>query len=310
MEPLEPIEPAAPTTAPTGDTQAASALRPNRLTAGIVAGGAAFAMVLAGLGIASAQTDDATSDSTTPPAAAEGGTPAPDAGHRRHGPGDVRPSLAVAASTLGISEDAVKAQLQAGKSLAEIAGDKTPALIDALVADAEARLAQAVTDGKLTQAQADERKAGLRDRITKMVNATPPAPGERRGPGGPGGPGHGPGDGARPSLATVAGILGISEDELKTQLQSGKTLAAIAGDKTDEVVDALVKEAEARIDQAVTDGKLTAEQATERKADLTQRITDMVNRTGPAPGHRHHDGPPPADGEQPAPEAAPASVTA
>jgi hypothetical protein len=45
-------------------------------------------------------------------------------------------------------------------------------LIDALVAAAQERITQAVTDGDLTQEQADERLADLQTRITDPVNST------------------------------------------------------------------------------------------------------------------------------------------
>ena len=56
------------------------------------------------------------------------------------------------------------------------------------------RLAQAVTDGKLTQAQADQRLADLPSRLDQLINRT----GSAGGPFGPGprgerGPGRGPG---------------------------------------------------------------------------------------------------------------------
>jgi hypothetical protein len=56
-------------------------------------------------------------------------------------------------------------------------------VIDALVAEASARLDEKVADGDLTQAEADERKADLEERITNLVNAERPE-GGFRGPGG------------------------------------------------------------------------------------------------------------------------------
>jgi hypothetical protein len=290
------------------DTPTTPSLRPNRLSAGLLAGGATFAMVLAGLGIASAQTDDG-STTTTPPAPA---APAEGQGagrsHRHHH--HLRASLAIASQVLGIPAEDLRTQLQEGKSLATIAGDKTDELVAALVADAEDHLDIAVNHGRLTQAEADEKQAGLTERITELVDRTPPAGGEGR-PGGPGGPGH---FGPKADLSVVSSVLGISEDELRTQLRAGNSLATIAGDKTQAVIDALVAAGNARIDQAITDGRLTQAQADEKKAGLTERITALVNRTpGEGPrGHRHGPrpgvpGPGPAEGDA---EAAPASVTA
>ena len=58
----------------------------NRLSSGIVAAGAAFALTLAGLGVAAAQTDDTPSSSTTEAPAAESTTETPAAGGDMRGP--------------------------------------------------------------------------------------------------------------------------------------------------------------------------------------------------------------------------------
>jgi hypothetical protein len=266
MEPLDPTTPPAETLEPR------SAFRPNKLTSGIVAGGAAFAMVLAGLGIANAQTSDSSSDT---PSTATAPAPAPgDGDGHHHRPRAVLGfSLDVAASTLGISEDDLRTQLRSGKSLADIAGDKTDTLIAALVKAAEDHLAADVAAGRLTQAQADERKATLTERVTDFVNKVPPARGEGEGDHGPGRPGH---PGIRAELSVVAKTIGITEADLRSQLESGKSIAAIAGDKTDEVIAALKADCEAKLDQAVKDGKLTQAQGDRAK----QRLAEMAKRAG------------------------------
>jgi hypothetical protein len=75
--------------------------------------------------------------------------------------------------------------LQSGQSMADVAtanGVEPQQVIDALVADAQAKLAEKVASGEITQAQADEMSANLAERITDVVNHT-------GGPGGPGGAG-------------------------------------------------------------------------------------------------------------------------
>ena len=47
-------------------------------------------------------------------------------------------------------------------------------VIDAIVAEMNEHLAQAVTDGRLTQAEADERKANATERATALVNGERP----------------------------------------------------------------------------------------------------------------------------------------
>ncbi len=62
------------------------------------------------------------------------------------------------AEVTGLTEDEVIAALQEGQTFAQIAeaqGVDSQALVDAFLADREAALEQAVTDGRLTQEQAD-----------------------------------------------------------------------------------------------------------------------------------------------------------
>lgn len=81
---------------------------------------------------------------------------------------------------LGLPRKDIASQLRAGKSLGEIAeatpGKSRAGLIDAIVDDANAKIAKAVTDGKLTQAQADQLKTTVRDAVTKMVDRKGSAP--------------------------------------------------------------------------------------------------------------------------------------
>jgi hypothetical protein len=77
------------------------------------------------------------------------------------------------AKALGISPADLKADLAKGQSIADIAKAKNVdvnKVIDTLVADAKARIQQAVTNKKLTQAQADKLEAGLKTEITNLVN--------------------------------------------------------------------------------------------------------------------------------------------
>ena len=97
--------------------------------------------------------------------------------------------LETAAEALDLTEHELRTALQAdGATLAQVAEDQgveVDTLVDALVTAAEERIAEAVEDGRLTQAEADERLADLTARITERVNSPLP---ERGGPrrGGPG----------------------------------------------------------------------------------------------------------------------------
>ena len=87
---------------------------------------------------------------------------------------DLDAKLTLIASTLGTDTKTVLTRLQAGDSLATIAGAKKDALITALVADETKRIDADVTAGKLTAAQATSMKANLVAHVTEEVNATRP----------------------------------------------------------------------------------------------------------------------------------------
>jgi hypothetical protein len=119
--------------------------------------------------------------------------------------------------------------------------------------------------------------------MTELVNKE--GWGDHEGPGrhGPGGGRHRLGAG----LDAAAEAIGITADELRSELEGGSTIAAVAearGVDTQAVIDALVAEATARIDAAVADGTLEADRAEEMKASLVERITARVNGEHPRRG--------------------------
>jgi hypothetical protein len=119
---------------------------------------------------------------------------------------------ALVSATIGVDSATVKSRLQAGESLAQIAGAKKDALIAVLVADKTKRIDADVTAGKLTAAQAAEKKANLVAHVTEEVNAVG-GKGHKDGRGGHGrdhrGPkGGGMGGATAPTLPTPAATTG------------------------------------------------------------------------------------------------------
>lgn len=126
------------------------------------------------------------------------------------------------------------------------------------------------------------------DQLTAVVDALVDArPGDGgRGPGGPGGHGgHGHGRGG-PGLDAAATALGITTDELRTALSDGTTtIAAVAAERgvdVQTVIDAMVAEVSAHLADEVAEGDLTQDEADARLAEVTTRITEMVNTARPA----------------------------
>jgi len=149
----------------------------------------------------------------------------------------------------------------AGSALAATGATDTAATVSSRVDRIKDALAGLVSDGSITQDQADEVATTLDEADL--------------------GGGHGGGHGR--DLATAASTLGMSEDDLRTALDAdGATLASVAEDQgvaVDTLVTALVDAEEARIAQKVTGGDLTQAEADERLTDLQTRITDRVNST-------------------------------
>jgi hypothetical protein len=193
--------------------------------------------------------------------------------------------LDAAATYLGTTTSDLLTQLQAGKTLAQIAGSRTSGLIATLVAQEKQEIADAVKAGRLTQAQADQVAPTLTQRFTDLVNGVRPAGGPGFGPG----PGHGPRGGHGDDLDVAATYLGTTSSDLVTQLQAGKTLAQIAGSKTSGLVAALVAHEKTELAAAVTAGRLTQAQADQISPTLTQHFTDLVNGTFREHGGRPHD---------------------
>lgn len=99
-------------------------------------------------------------------------------GPGRRGPGGRGPGLEAAATALGIDTAALRSELQAGKTMAEVATDNrvdVQTVIDAIVADMQRHLAEAVDNGRLTQEQADERSDDAVERATALVNGERPS---------------------------------------------------------------------------------------------------------------------------------------
>jgi hypothetical protein len=125
--------------------------------------------------------------------------------------------IAVVTSTLGITEATLKSRVQAGESLATIAGSKKDALITALVAFETKEIDARVTAGKLTAAQASAAKANLTAMVTEKVNSV-----KEFGKKGPGkGHGKAPGKGPKGEAGMGGGLVVPGTGTTNTAKYSG-----------------------------------------------------------------------------------------
>jgi len=200
---------------------------------------------------------------------------------------------AIAATQLTPKQESQAVLNDAAKELGVSPSELSSALKSAL----EKRIDAAVAAGRLTEAQGNELKRRIESGDFPLFGA----------------PGFGPGHGGFEhhemfgGLDAAATYLGLSEDELRSELASGKSLAGVAkaeGKSVDGLVDALVADAKKHLDEEVSEGDLTQEQADAMLAEIRQRITDMVNGKLPGPGprpgfgfrHDFEDGPPSFEG--------------
>ncbi|HEX4745440.1 MAG TPA: hypothetical protein VFU99_01045 [Gaiellaceae bacterium] len=189
---------------------------------------------------------------------------------------------AIAASQLWSPSEESKAVIddaadQLGVEPAELSGALKQALKN--------RIDDAVDAGRLTEAQADALKQRIDDDEYPLLGGL--------GFHGRGGHGFGHHGHFAAVFEAAASYLGLTEVELREQLRDGKTLAEIAkeqGRSVDTLVQQLVATQTKRIDEAVTEAKLTDEQAAELKKGLEERMQALV--AGELRGGRH-DGPHP-----------------
>jgi polyhydroxyalkanoate synthesis regulator phasin len=167
---------------------------------------------------------------------------------------------------------------------AEELGVSADELASALRSALENRVDDAVEAGRLTEEQGEALKERIRSGDFPLF-----------------GFGHGPGMFEHhvdfPGFEAAASYLGVSEDQLRTELEDGNTLADVArehGKSVDGLVDVLVAGAKKHLDEAVADGRLTREHADEMLSHLEEGIRAMVNgevREGHrGPGFRFRSG--------------------
>jgi hypothetical protein len=217
-----------------------------------------------------------------------------------------RPSpLAAASKVLGITEAELKTELEAGKSVADVAKAKNIDLATvktALLAEAKAHIDAEVAAGKHTAAEGASKLAEVTSRIDTMLTTAglpargPHGEGGKGGHGGKGGPG-------KFMTTTLATTLKLTQEELKIQLHSGKSLADVAKAQSVDIADVkatLTSDFTAHLAEEVTSGEHTQAEADAKIAEFKTNLDTMVNRVGPAggmkgegrgPGGRHGHGP-------------------
>jgi hypothetical protein len=172
-----------------------------------------------------------------------------------------------------VTDPAATTDSTTGTTATDPAAPAAPAPADRSAKPAKGDWAKSVLDGlvakgTITQAQADE--------ILAALKAARPAQRPGRG--------HGRAFGKLPAAARV---LGMTVEDLRSALKGGKSLAAVAKEKgidVAKVVDGLLADFKAHLDEEVAAGIHTQAEADQKLADARARIEAFVNGTAPAGG--------------------------
>ena len=148
-------------------------------------------------------------------------------------------------------------------------------LLNAFKAEATARVDAAVAAGTVPVAVGEKIKqriaAATLERPLGLLGPRGRRPGHR------GGPHKGFGEAA-------AAYIGITVDQLRTELRSGKSLAQSAkdhGKSVDGLKTAIYNAVKQKLDKAVAAGKLSKEREQQTLERLKSRLDDIVDRTAP-----------------------------
>jgi uncharacterized protein YidB (DUF937 family) len=178
--------------------------------------------------------------------------------------------------------------------LAENLGVSVDQLREAMKKTALEMLDEAVANGDIPEEMADELREAIEEGALPHAGGGFLMPGKIEGFGGPGISGFFFGGplGDDQELAT---FLGISPNTLRDELDSGKTLAQVGeahGKSRDEVKSFLKEQQEARIAEAVENGRLSEAQAEKLRSNIDEHIEHKLDGTfrihiegdGPLPG--------------------------
>jgi DNA-binding NarL/FixJ family response regulator len=214
---------------------------------------------------------------------------------------DMSVDLAVMQATIkttGLERQALITQLSAeGATFASVitANGKTVAEVKAAAKETlTTRITDAVSKGRLTQAEADTMLAGLDAALDKTLNGGLPEALANRGRG----------DNNRAEtliglratgalIEETAKQTGLTQREVLQELRDGKTLSQIAQSKSIDakaIVAATVTTVTEQINQAVKAGRLTQAQADETLKTLEQTLTELMDKTNPLQGNRQGRG--------------------
>jgi hypothetical protein len=169
----------------------------------------------------------------------------------------------------------------AGKSINEVLEENgvDPAAIQAeVLADLDAKLDELVAGGQLTQEEADRIYAAAEEHLPTLMERVPDRDGPHRRPL------RRLLHGIRGMIGSAAEALGMERTELAERLRAGETVAEVA---TEQGIDiqvvsaAILADANARVDEAVANGRIEEARADEIKSRIATRTESFLTEGRP-----------------------------
>ena len=200
--------------------------------------------------------------------------------------------MEVIAEQLGMMREEIRAELRASleagtpKSIADLAAEQgvvIESIESAILAQMSEHLAQKVADGEMTQEQADERLANAGKRVSERLSQ--PFEGKPEGRAG-----H---RGGRLGMAVITEQLGMTGQELRAELQAGKSIADVAAEQgisLESIESALMDQLSERLAERVANGDMTQAEADEKLAQASARIQERLTQPGGEGGARGENG--------------------
>jgi sulfur carrier protein ThiS len=185
------------------------------------------------------------------------------------------------AEFLGLTPQQMQQARADGKTVADLAveqGKDLGQLVDSVIntrpPSMAEQIAEAVANGSITQEQADQQLANLKDRLTGTFSGElPEGRGSAIGRGGL-------------DWDALSATLGLSPEDIRTALADGATVAELIaqqGLEQDALVETLSAAMSERLAQAVAEGKLTQEQADTQLAAWQERLAGILSGDTPWP---------------------------
>ncbi|MBA3871108.1 MAG: hypothetical protein H0X30_18345 [Anaerolineae bacterium] len=166
-------------------------------------------------------------------------------------------------------------QVRDGKTLADVItanGGSVESIVSTAVTTATSEINTAVTNGRLGQVQADKLIANLQKAYTSAVNGKFRMRTEK----------------SIVSLAVLrlaAQQTGLTAQNIVKEIRSGKSLSAVLTEHkvdTTAFITSAVDAAKKRLDQAVTNRRITQTDADTRLQQFQQQLTEQINKVGGA----------------------------